>query len=396
MKKNVAERIEKISYAVREVVEEAKKLEKQGKKVYYMNIGDPIKYDFTTPKHLHDAVIEKKHFSGYGDSIGLEEAKQAIVGKAKRDGMRQITQDDILITSGGSEGIIFSIGALMNPGENILIPKPDYPLYTFYHTFFGGKDNFYYLNEEDDWQPDVDGIRKQVNEKTKAIVVVNPNNPTGSVYSKKILQGVVDVAAEHDLIIISDDTYERIIFDGKKHVVIGSIAKEVPVVTLHSMSKVYLVPGWRLGWMVFHDPAQRIQDYKEACKKLARARLSSVHHHQFGIKAGLEGDHKHVEEMVKKLQKRRDITYKRLNEINGISCVKPEGAFYAFPRIDLPIKSDKEFILDLLHEEGVLFVHGSGFGQRPGTHHFRVVFLAQEDVLDKVYDKLEHFMNKHF
>lgn len=388
-----ANRIENISYAVREVVVEAKKLEKKGKKIIYLNIGDPIKYDFETPTHLHDAVFLNRHVSGYGDSVGLSAARDAIVRKAKRDGL-DVTSDNVIVTSGGSEGIMFSIAALINSGENILLPKPDYPLYSFYSTFFGAKDNYYFLNEEEGWQPDVQDIRKSVNNKTKAIVVINPNNPTGNVYSKKILKEVVDVAGENNLIIISDETYDRLLFDGKKHIPLGSIAKDVPVVTVHSMSKNYLAPGWRLGWMVFHDPSEKISEYEEAVKKLARARLSSVHNHQFGIVAALDGSHEHVVDMITKLQRRRDLTYKRLNEIEGLSCVNPEGAFYAFPRIDVKIKSDKKFILDLLHEEGVLFVHGSGFGQKPGTHHFRVVFLAPENVLNLAFDKLERFMRK--
>ncbi|MBS1266651.1 MAG: Aromatic-amino-acid aminotransferase 2 [Candidatus Woesearchaeota archaeon] len=383
-------RIRNISYAVREVVKEAKQLEKQGKNIIYLNIGDPIKYDFDTSEHLHNAVYNKKHITSYGDSLGLEQAREAIAKKSIRDGA-DVTKEDVVITSGGSEAINFCIGALMNPGENILIPKPDYPLYSFFSKFFGGEDNFYYLNEQNGWQPDVDNIRENVNEKTRAIVIINPNNPTGNVYSKKILQQVVDIAAEHNLIILSDETYDQIIFDGKKHIPMASIADDVPVITMNSMSKNYLVPGWRIGWMVMHDPENKAKTYLEGIKRMARARLSAVHHHQFGIAAGLEGTHDHITEMIKKLQNRRDITYQRLNKIDGISCVKPEAAFYAFPKIEMDIESDKKFIRDLLYQKGVLFVHGSGFGQKPGTKHFRVVFLAPPKILNKAFDKLEKF-----
>lgn len=389
----VAKRMEGLSYAVREVVAEAKKLEKQGKKILYLNIGDPLKYDFRTPKHLLDAVKNNK--ASYADSLGLEEAKQAIAKEWFRKGVK-VGPDDILITTGGTEAIIFSIATLISPGDNILSPAPDYPLYSFYTKFFGGEVNPYYLNEENDWQPDVEDIRKKVNDRTRAVVIINPNNPTGGVYTKKFLKDIIDIAAENNLVIISDETYDKLLFDDLKHVAIASLSDEVPVVTFNTMSKNYLVPGWRIGWASFHDPKKMMQDYVEANRKLARARLSASHPYQYAIKPALEGPQEHIKDTVKRLQQRRDLTYKRLNEINGLSCVKPRGAFYAFPRIDLPVKSDKKFVMDLLHEENVLFVHGSGFGQRPGTHHFRTVFLAQPEMLEDAFERLERFIKKNY
>jgi alanine-synthesizing transaminase len=393
-----AQRTAKITYAIRDVVIEAKKLEKQGKKVIYLNIGDPLVYDYETPKHMVEAVEKSwDKSSSYSDSLGLLEARQSIAREAARLGISGVTEEDVVMTSGGSEGITMAIGALINKGENVLTPNPGYPLYNAAVNYFEGSINEYELDEENEWQPDVESMRKKIDDKTKAIVLINPNNPTGALYTKETLKKVIDLAGEYNLPIFSDETYDKIILDEDYSFnAVGKLAKEVPVVTFNTLSKNYLCPGWRVGWAFFSGDRTVFSEYAESVKQLARARLSISHPMQFAVRPALEGPQDHIPVMIKKLKARRDLTYKRLNEIEGISCVKPRGAFYAFPKIVADIKSDKQFVLDLLREEGALFVHGSGFGQKEGTNHFRVVFASSQEALSEAYDRLERFMKKHY
>ncbi|MBN1503090.1 aminotransferase class I/II-fold pyridoxal phosphate-dependent enzyme [Candidatus Woesearchaeota archaeon] len=389
-----ADRTKNVRYAIRDLVVKAQELEKKGEKIIYLNIGDPLKYDFRTPQHLIEAVENNwQNSSSYADSMGIEEARKAVAGEALRLGIKNVSKEDVIMTSGGSEGISMAIGAIMNSGENILTPKPGYPLYNAVINYLQGQENEYELNEEDNWQPDIDDMRKRINEKTQAIVLINPNNPTGGVYTRSILQKVLDLAGEHNLVVFSDETYDKLLLDeDAKFTAAGSLSDDIPVVTFNTLSKNYLVPGWRVGWCIFSGAG--IEDYEEAVKKLARARLSISHPMQYAVKPALEGRHDHLVDVKNKLRKRRDITYKRLNEINGISCVKPRAAFYAFPKIELKIESDEKFILDLLKKEKVLFVHGSGFGQKQGTNHFRVVFAASEEALSEAFDRLENYVEK--
>jgi alanine-synthesizing transaminase len=393
--KNVipSERMKNITYAIRDVVVEAQKLEKQGRKIIYLNIGDPLVYDFETPRHMIEAVENSwDKSSSYADSLGLLEGREAVAGEAKRLGIPNVTANDVILSSGGSEGITMALGAIMNTGDNVLTPKPGYPLYNAVINYLEGKENEYELDEENEWQPDLDDMRKKINEKTKAIVLINPNNPTGALYTKDTLKKVIDLAGEHNLPIFSDETYDKIIFDDDfKFHSVGSLTNDIPVVTFNTLSKNYLCPGWRIGWTIFSGP--QMADYSEAVRQLARARLSINHPVQYAVKPALEGPQDHIKEMVDKLKTRRDITYKRLNEIPGISCAKPRGAFYAFPKLEKE-KNDKQFVLDLLREEGVLFVHGSGFGQKENTQHFRVVFASSQEALSEAYDRLESFVRR--
>ncbi len=393
-----SKRTEKITYAIRDVVVEAQKLEKQGKKIIYLNIGDPLKYDFSTPKHMIKAVEENwDKSSSYADSMGLLEARQAVAREASRLKIPDVTEDDVIMTSGGSEGITMAIGAILNRGDNVLTPKPGYPLYNAVVNYLHGEINEYELDEENEWQPDIDSMRKQINEKTKAIVLINPNNPTGALYTKSTLKKVADLAGEHGLPVFSDETYDKIIYDDDfEFNAMGSISKDVPVVTFNTLSKNYLCPGWRIGWTIFSGNREEMSEYAEAVKKLARARLSINHPVQYAVKPALEGPQDHIKEMVGKLRKRRDLTYKRVNEISGLSLVKPRGAFYAFPKIDLPVESDKQFVLDFLREENTLFVFGSGFGQKENTKHFRIVFASSEDALNTAFDRLERFVKRKY
>lgn len=394
-----ARRTEKITYAIRDLVVIAKKHEKKsGKKMLYLNIGDPNKYDFETPPHMFEAIAANNLKSqSYSDSLGIDEAREVLAKEAARKKIKNITNEDVIVFNGGSEALTQGITALVNPGENILTPSPGYPMFTALVNYCEGVQNPYFLNEEDGWQPDLDDIRKKINDKTRGLIIINPNNPTGGVYDKKTLKGLIDIAAENNLLIFADETYDQLVFDGEKHIALASLTDEIPIVTSGSLSKNFLCPGWRVGWLFFSGPKELISNYKEAIGKLSRARLCPIHPQQFAIKAAFEGPQEHLKDTVKRMQERRDVTLKRMNEIDGISCVKPKGAFYAFPRIDHPkVKSDVDFIVKLLHEENVLFVHGTGFTQKPGTNHFRIAFLSDPNILNEAYDKLERFVKKNY
>lgn len=392
-----AKRSEKVTYAIRDVVVEAKKLKAQGKKILHLNIGDPNKYDFVTPKHIIEAVNKAMlaNLNGYADSAGVEEAKEAIVEEAGRTGIKNVTPEDVLTTSGVSEGIELTFNSLLNPGENVLTPVPGYPVYLAVVNKIGATINQYLTSEENGWQPDLEDIRKKINEKTRGVVLINPNNPTGSLYSKQTLEEIIDLANEHDLLIFSDEIYNKILFDGEKHFPTASLTEDVPVVTFNGLSKNYLVPGWRMGWMIFSGPEEAKKDYQETVFKLARARLSAPGPFQYAVKPALEGPQNHIEDMNRRLQERRDLLYKRLNEIKGFSCVKPKGAFYAFPKIELDIDDDKKFILDILYKKQILAVFGTGFGY-PRPDHFRIVFLPPLETLEESFNKLEEYVKENY
>jgi alanine-synthesizing transaminase len=255
-------------------------------------------------------------------------------------------------------------------------------------------ENPYYLNEENNWQPDIEDIKSKIDDKTRAIILINPNNPTGSNFDKETLLQIIDLAVENNLVIFADEIYDKLLFDGKKHISIASLNKDVPVITFGGLSKNYMVPGFRIGWGIVSGKESVLKDYIEAINKLLRARLSANHPEQFGIAPSLDGNQSHLTVAMEKLQRRRDMTYNMLNEIPGISCVKPEGAFYAFPRLHIK-NSDNHFVAELIKETGVVVVPGTGFGQVPGTQHFRVVFLPQDEVLEKAYKNIAAFFEKY-
>lgn len=391
-----AAKTEKVTYAIRDVVVEANKLKAKGHKILHLNIGDPNKYDFVTPPHIIEAAHKAMlaNLNGYADSAGEDEAREAVAKEAERTGIN-IAKENVLITAGVSEGIELAMNSLLNPGENVLTPVPGYPVYTAIVHKIGATLNHYLTSEENGWQPDLDDMRKRINEKTKGIIIINPNNPTGSLYSRQTLEEIIDLANEHDLVIFSDEIYNKILFDGEKHYSTASLANDMPVLTFGGLSKNYLVPGWRVGWIVFSGPEDSIKDYRETVFKLARARLSAPGPSQYAIKPALEGPQDHIEDMNKRLQERRDLFCKRINEIEGFSCVKPKGAFYAFPKIELKIEDDKKFILDLLHKKHILAVFGTGFGY-PKPDHFRIVFLPPLEILEESLNKLEEYVNENF
>ena len=375
---HVAHRLNDVSYAIRDIYAIAKEVEKT-KKIFYLNIGDPGLFQdtFSTPKYICDslakATYEGKNF--YADSLGVPELRKSIAEYEHNRNGAELTMDDILMTSGVSEAIMFVMGALVEPGDEILVPGPGYPTYSAYIHFFDGKDTFYKLDEENEWNPDVDTIRKQITDKTQAIIVSSPNNPTGAVYSEKDLQDIVDIAGEYNLIIISDEIDDQIVYDTEYHSPV-SYAKDVPLIGMNGFSKAHMSTGWRLGYMYYHDPNGIMNELKENINKLARMRLCANTPAQYAAIESYEHPRDHTERMVDNLRRWRDYAYSRIQQIPQLSVVLPKGAFYMFPKVDLGTRwaDDREFVLDLLKETGVCFVYGSGFGAYSDSH-FRMTFL---------------------
>jgi alanine-synthesizing transaminase len=388
-----AKRTDEVTYAIRDIVVLANEVAKTGMEMLYLNIGDPNVYDHTTPRHIIDAtykaMLENKN--GYSPSSGIPEAIDSIRRDAERKGITDI--HDIFITHGASEAIELCMTALANNGENVLLPTPGYPLYTAIQSKLELVANPYYMDENSNWEPDIEDIKKKINPKTRGIVLINPNNPTGTVYSEATLQKIVNLALEYDLIIFADEIYDKLIFDGKQHISIASLNRDVPVITFSGMSKNYVVPGWRLGWGIASGNLKKMETYLEAVNKLLRARLCANHPEQFAVPAALDGDQSHLIALNKTLEKRRDLTMNELATIPGISLVKPEGSFYAFASID--VDDDTKFCKELLINTGVVVVPGSGFGQKPGTNHFRIVILPPEEILTKAFGKIAEFYQSY-
>ena len=386
-----ADRTANIKYAIRDILLIADEVAKSGKEMLYLNIGDPNIYDFQTPRHMIEATYKAMldNHCGYAPSSGTKEAREAIEREAVRKGIKNIR--DIFVTTGASEAIDICLSALVNAGENILTPTPGYPLYTALQSKLQMEPNPYYLDESNGWQPDIDDIKSKINDKTRAIIIINPNNPTGSNATKETLQKLVDLAVEYNLVIFADEIYDKLLMDGEEHVSLASLNPEAPVITFGGLSKNYLAPGWRIGWGVISGNEKLLSEYIEAINKILRSRLSANHPEMYAIPAALDGDQSHLKVAVEKLTRRRNMTVEMLNDVPGISCVSPKGAFYAFPRLHIK-NSDNHFVAELIKETGVVVVPGTGFGQVPGTQHFRLVFLPDEETLKKAYEKIGNFM----
>ncbi len=391
-----ARRTAEIKYAVRDIVVLADEAKAAGKQMMYLNIGDPNLFDFKTPQHIIDATHEAmcRNDTGYSPSSGIPEAIAAVEREAKRKGIESINH--VFITSGASEAIELAMTALVNAGENVLTPSPGYPLYTAVISKLEAENRPYYLDEENGWQPDVEDMRAKIDENTRAIVLINPNNPTGSVCSDETLRAIIDLAIEHNLVLFSDEIYDKLLYDTGKSASTStaSLSTEAKIITFNGLSKSYLVPGFRIGWGVVSGPPEELEEYCEAIRKMERARVCANHPEQYAITAALEGDQSHLTDMIQRLERRRDICMERINAIEGLSCVNPGGAFYCFPKVDLNV-SDTEFVTRIIRETGVIIVPGSGFGQRPGTEHFRVVFLPQEEVLEQAFQNIERIAQSY-
>ncbi len=387
-------RLEKVQYAIRDIAVLAEKLAREGKEILPLNIGDPLKYDFRTPPHLIEAVTKAMADgkNGYAPSLGVGEAIEAVRAEAERKGIRNI--QSVVITQGVSEAVDLCLSALVNPGENVLTPSPEYPLYSAVLAKLGAQPNSYLLDEESNWEPDVEDLGRRIFTGSRGIVVINPNNPTGAVYSRETLEAMAELARQNNLVIFSDEIYDKLVLDDERYVSMASLAPDVPVVTFNGLSKAYLVPGWRVGWAIVSGEAAAVKPYVEAVHKLLRARLSANQPMQYAVGPALEGPQEHLTEVLQKLRARRDLTQQWCDSTPRLACARPRGAFYAFPRLEIAA-SDEEFVKQLLLEKNVLVVHGSGFREPPGTRHFRVVFLPDESTLGRAYEKISAFLREH-
>ena len=386
-----AGRMATVSYSIRRVVAEARKAEAAGRQIHYLNTGDPVHAGFRPPAHMVDAVHEalRNGEHGYGPSIGLPEAREAVAAENTSRGW-PISADRVVMTSGSSEGIDFVLTALADPGDEVLVPLPTYPLYTSILHKIGAREVYYRTDPKTGWQPDPREVRRLISPRTKALVINDPNNPTGASYAQPIRRELLDIADEHNVPVIADEIYQDVAFDGPV-APIGSLNPDAPVLSLSGLSKGYLVPGWRTGWLAVGG-GDRLKDVLAAIVKLAEGRLCSTMPMQRAVVAALNGDRSHQAAFRTALRERAELVYARANAVPRISSTRPAAAFYAMPKVELPRgKSDADFIIDLVHATGVLCVHGSGFGMDPADGYFRMVTLAPPAQLNEIWDLIAAF-----
>ncbi len=386
-----ARRVDRFTYAIRNIVAEARKVEAGGTRVRYLNIGDPNQFGFVTPPHLIEAVAGamRDGHNGYTASAGILEAREAVAADFDARGVA-VNPDRVLITSGTSEGLELALTAIVDDGEAVLVPSPTYPLYTAVLAKIGAEPQYYRTDHTNHWLPDVADLRSKITPRTRVLVVIDPNNPTGAIYSDEVRRELIAVAEEHGLVILADEVYGDLSYDGPV-APMATLDLDAAIISYSSLSKAYLAPGWRAGWMAV-GRTPRLDGALAAIKKLADGRLCSPGPMQYGVVAALTGDRSHQVTFRQQLQLRAELTTTRLNAIDGISCVAPRGAFYAMPKVTLPPgRSDADYILELLRSTGILCVYGSGFGTSPEDGFFRVVFLASPDELSSIYDDIESF-----
>ena len=389
----VSKKVVGVEYAIRDIVLAARKVEQTGMKVDYLNIGDPVQFGFQPPDNVKQALINSinKGENYYSTSEGLLELREEIAKKENAKGL-SITADDVLITNGVSEGLDMVISSIVEEGDEVLLPGPYYPPYASYVRLHGGVPVEFSVDLNNS-TPDIDDIKSKITSKTVAICLISPNNPTGVVFNENALKKLVDIANEHNLYIICDEIYDQIIFDDK-FVGIGKVAGDSPVIILNGFSKVHLMSGWRIGYIVFNQSPQ-LESLREHLPKLARVRIATSLPVQHAALESLRGPQNYINDFVSEIKKHRDLVVKRLNEMPGLSCPNPKGAFYAFPKIeDNRFGTDKEFVTKLLESKGVLTVHGSGFGEQYGSGHFRLVYLPSLEILDSAMNKIEEFVSQ--
>jgi alanine-synthesizing transaminase len=391
-----SKRTENFHYAIRNIVSAAEALERKGHKVIYLNIGDPQAYGFRPPGHLIEAVTRavRDNFTGYAHSSGLAEAREAVATYATKLGA-PTAPGEVLMTSGASEAADLVLAALVNEGEEVLLPAPGYPLYEAILNKLGAVARYYTLDAARGWQLDPDELARLITPRTRALIIINPNNPTGTIIPDETVKRLLELAARHELLVISDEVYRELCFT-KPPTPASILAKEinVPLITLESLSKTHLIPGWRVGWMRY-TCAEGMPDLIQAICRLASGRLCSPTPTQYAVRPALEGERSFLDLFMSQIKKRRDFVAAQVSSIEGLSGEVPAAAFYAMIKADDPLKrTDESFVLDLLRETGVLVVHGSGFGARPEQGLFRLVYLADEDTLDTVFQRISRFLRR--
>jgi alanine-synthesizing transaminase len=393
-----SQRLNNLKYEIRGATyEKALELESQGFKIHNLNIGNPAPFGFDSPDEIvHDIIMNIRNAQGYSDSRGLFSARKAVMHYTQTIGIQDVEINDIFIGNGVSELILLSMQALLNPGDEILVPSPDYPLWTAAIALSGGKPVHYICDEESDWNPDLEDMESKITSRTKGIVLINPNNPTGAVYEKDVLKSIAKMAEEHGLIIFADEIYDKILYDGAVHHPMGTLVSETLCVSYGGLSKNYRSAGFRGGWMILSGAKQKAKSYVEGLLLLASMRLCANVPTQYAIQTAL-GGYQSIKELVLpsgRLHKQMNLVYDRLTSIPGITCVKPKGSLYVFPKINLKkfgLPGDEKFVYDLLSEQKVLVVAGTGFNYITDDH-FRIVFLPTLDELNQAMDKLEYFL----
>ncbi|MBE9463570.1 pyridoxal phosphate-dependent aminotransferase [Dyadobacter subterraneus] len=393
-----SQRLDNLKYEIRGATyQKALELESQGFKIHNLNIGNPAPFGFNSPDEIvHDLILNIRNAQGYTDSRGLFSARKAVMHHTQTLGIQGVEINDIFIGNGVSELILLSMQALLNPGDEILVPSPDYPLWTTAIALSGGKPVHYVCDEQSDWNPDLYDMESKITPRTKGIVLINPNNPTGAVYEKDVLENIARMAERHGLIIFSDEIYDQILYDGAKHYPMGTLVGETLCVSYGGLSKNYRSAGFRGGWMILSGAKLKAKSYLEGILLLATLRLCANVPTQYAIQTAL-GGHQSIKDLVVengRLHKQMNLVYDRLVSIPGISCVKPKGSLYVFPKIDLKkfgLQNDEKFVYELLCEQKVLVVPGTGFNYITDDH-FRIVFLPTVDELNQALDKLEYFL----
>ena len=382
------------------IVDAAKQMEDEGQKIIKLNIGNLAPFGFQPPEEIvQDMIRNLPDSAGYSDSKGIFSARKAVMHYTQEQGIEGVTIDDIYLGNGASDLIGMAANALLSEGDEMLVPAPDYPLWTAVASLSGGKPVHYLCDEANGWMPNLDDIRAKVTSRTKAIVVINPNNPTGALYSNELLLGIIEIAREHNLVIMADEVYDKVLYDGVKHTALASLATDVLTLTFNSLSKAYRSCGYRAGWMVISGDKESARDYIEGINMLANIKLGSNVPGQYAIQTAL-GGYQSIHDLVKeggRLRRQRDLAYELISAIPGVSCVKPQAALYMFPRLDpkmYPIQDDRQFFMEVLRATRVMLVQGSGFNY-PDHQHFRIVFLPHEGDLREAISRLAKFLEQY-
>ena len=395
-----SDKLSKVCYDIRgPVLEEAKRLEEEGHRILKLNIGNPAAFGFEAPDEIiQDVIRNLSNAQGYSDSKGLFSARKAIMQECQKLEISGVDISDIYLGNGVSELIVMAMQALLNNGDEVLLPAPDYPLWTAAVSLAGGTPVHYVCDEGADWFPDLKDMEKKITPNTKALVIINPNNPTGAVYSKEVLLDIVKFARKHKLVIFSDEIYSKILYDDAVHIPIASLCDDLLVVTFNGLSKSYRLAGFRSGWMILSGAKDKAENYIEGLEILSNMRLCANVPAQFAVQTAL-GGYQSINELILpggRLREQRDLAWNMISQIPGVTCVKPKGAIYMFPKLDpqmYPVKDDAKFIYDLLEKEKILLVQGSAFNIKD-KNHFRIVFLPSSDVLQQAISKIERFLQK--